>query len=75
MGGAACPAHPRNGARIGSRPASVLVALCIANALITFALMDYIHVNGGAPGGAYGKSYAKQLQDGSGPQSQPGNPD
>jgi hypothetical protein len=40
----------------------ILLALCVTNALITFAFLHFIHVNGGAPGGDYGKSYAKQMQ-------------
>jgi hypothetical protein len=40
-----------------------LLALCIVNALLTAQFLQYIHVNGGAPGADYGKTYARQLQD------------
>ena len=42
----------------------LLLALCVTNALITFAFLDFIHVNGGAPDADYGKTYARQkLED------------
>ena len=43
----------------------LLLALCVANALVTFMLLEFIHVNGGVPDGDYRETYAKQLQDGS----------
>jgi hypothetical protein len=59
----------------------LLAALVATNALTCMALLAFIHVNGGAPGGDYSKSYARQLQEsGSGisPRgrvSEPGKPD
>lgn len=42
----------------------LLLAVCVTNALITFAFLDFIHVNGGAPDADFGKSYARQKLDG-----------
>jgi hypothetical protein len=58
-----------------------LAALVATNALTSMALLAFIHVNGGAPGGDYSKSYARQLQESGsgisprGPASEPGTPD
>jgi hypothetical protein len=59
----------------------LLAALVATNALTSMGLLAFIHVNGGAPGGDYSKSYARQLQESGsgisprGPVSEPGKPD